>query len=219
MEVEGIYKEENENFLNQLLERMENIREEEFRLVDFQYEEFQKKEVVHKELKIEMREHQKKMRQQDKINKGRSARNDFIEVETVYNGCDELIFSDELYKPVVVRDEQGVIVSVDTYKKENKKIEDFTKEELIEKIGIYMKKKNIQLNQIEENRLQKILQENENWPKHIILSKETGDIYKIGFLRKGDYGVIHIGIEEEVELTREEKNVIAKRKNMLKKFK
>ncbi len=86
-------------------------------------------------------------------------------------------------------------------------------------MGIYMKKKGIQLNQIEENRFNKILEENEDWPKHIILSKETGEIMKIGFLKKGEYGVIHIGIEEEIELTKEEKTVIAKRKNMLKKFK
>ncbi len=219
MEVEGIYKEENENFLNQLLERMEDIREEEFRRVGFEYDEFQKKEVVHKELRMEMREHQKKMRQQDKINKGRSARNDFVEVETVFDGCDNLIFSDEFYKPVVVRDEEGNVISVETVKKENKKVEDYTKEELVEKMGIYMKKKGIQLNQIEENRFNKILEENEDWPKHIILSKETGEIMKIGFLKKGEYGVIHIGIEEEIELTKEEKTVIAKRKNMLKKFK
>ena len=167
---------------------------------------------------MELRDYQQKMRKQVILNRGKSARNEFIEHETVVEGCDEInIFEDDLFQIAKV-DENGQIKEEKKEKVVKKKASDYTDEELREKIETYIKKKNIELDKKQRKDLEEILMGEKDWKKYLEMNKE-GDILKIGFIKKGEYRDVKIEMADDNKMTKEEMKTIQKRKNLLKQFK
>lgn len=217
MEIEGIFKNEDDVFIKSMIDRMDRIRREEFEKNGYEYKEFEKKEKEFRECRMELRDYQQKMRKQVIMNRGKSAKNEFVEHETVYEGCDDInLFEDDLFAKVEVDDKGEMIQQV---KKENKKVNDYTDEEMKEKIDVYLKKKNIELDIRQRRELEEILGSKKDWRKGITLDKETGDICKISFIIKGEYRDVKIKMEEENVISKEEMKVIANRKKLLNRFK
>jgi hypothetical protein len=207
-----------ESFIQSLLDRMEKIRNEEFMKNGYTFQEFEKKEKEFRECRMELRDYQQKMRKQVILNRGKSARNEFIEHETVVEGCDEInIFEDDLFQIAKV-DENGQIKEEKKEKVVKKKASDYTDEELREKIETYIKKKNIELDKKQRKDLEEILMGEKDWKKYLEMNKE-GDILKIGFIKKGEYRDVKIEMADENKMSKEEMKTIQKRKNLLKQFK
>lgn len=206
--------ESEESFLTQLREKIGGIREEEFQIRGFEYEPFEKKEKEFRELRGEMIEHQKKMRKQVMINRNRSAKKEFIEHETVGNEID--IFSEDIFKRVELN-ENGKIKTKDM------KIEEMKKEEIEDRIRVYMNMKNIRLNPMNEEKFREIMnKEDMDWKKWIQINKESGLIIKVKFIKKDTYGEVKVSMEEEEEKkveTKEERKTNINRGILMKKFK
>lgn len=216
MEVEGIFINQSDSFIEGMLNRMKSIREEEFVKMGFEYEGFEKKEKEFRECRMELRDYQQKMRKQVIMNRGKSSKNEFIEHETVFEGCDEInIFEDDLFAKVEM-DENGVIKQE---KNETKKVSDFTDEELISKIETYIKQKNIEMEGKQRKNLDAILHGEKDWKKYIQLNKETGEICKVDFIIKGEYRDIKIELPYENKQSKEDIKIIANRKKLLNRFK
>lgn len=197
---------------------MERIRNEEFMKNGYIFQEFEKKEKEFRECRMELRDYQQKMRKQVILNRGKSARNEFIEHETVVEGCDEInIFEDDLFQMAEV-DENGQMKEEKKEKVVKKKATDYTDEELREKIETYIKKKNIELDKKQRKELEDILTGEKDWKKYLEMNKE-GDILKIGFIKKGEYRDVKIEMAEENKMSKEEMKTIQKRRNLLKQFK
>ncbi len=207
-----------ESFIQSLLDRMERIRNEEFIKNGYIFQEFEKKEKEFRECRMELRDYQQKMRKQVILNRGKSARNEFIEHETVFEGCDEInIFEDDLFQKAEV-DENGQMKEEKKEKVVKKKATDYTDEELREKIETYIKKKNIELDKKQRKELEEILTGDKDWKKYLEMNKE-GDILKICFIKKGEYRDVKIEMADENKMSKEEMKTIQKRKNLLKQFK
>lgn len=217
MEIEGIFVNQSDRFIECMLNRMEKIREEEFQKMNYEYKCFEKKEKEFRECKMELRDYQQKMRKQVIMNRGKSAKNEFIEHETVFEGCDDInIFEDDLFEKVEM-DEKGVVKQ--EKKRETKKVSDFTDEELKSKIELYLKKKNMELEGKQRRDLDTILQGEKDWKKYIQLNKETGDIWKVDFIIKGEYRDVKIEMPDENKQSKEEMKIMANRKKLLNRFK
>jgi hypothetical protein len=169
---------------------------------------------------MELRDYQQKMRKQVIINRGRSARNEFIEHETVFDGCDKVnIFEDDLFAKVEL-DENGKLKEEEKKKKkEIKKVSDYTDDELKEKVEVYIKKKNIEMDMKQKKDLENILNGEKDWKKYIHLNKDTEEILKIDFIIKGDYRDVKIAIPDENKQSKEEMKILANRKKLLNRFK
>jgi hypothetical protein len=198
-----------EEYIHQLRNRIHQMNENEFVLNHFEYEEYQKKEKEFIEKRIDMIEYLKMMRKQSLLNKNKSARaNEIIESDTLENAHIN-IFDENVFQ---TNQEQVVI--------QKKKIEDYTKEELKIKIEEYMKRKNIRLNQIENQKLNEFYENDEfEWKKQISMLKESQNIVKIHFFKKNVIGDDIIQIDEEEKISKEEMNNLERRKKFLKKFK
>jgi hypothetical protein len=217
MEIEGIFKNEDDVFIKGMLDRVDKIRREEFEKLGYEYKEFEKKEKEFRECKMELRDYQQKMRKQVILNRGKSSKNEFIEHETVYDGCDNInLFEDDLFVKVDL-DENGEMSH--QVKKESKKVNDYTDEELVEKIEMYLKKKNIELDIKKRRELDDILKSKKDWRKCISLDKDTGDICKVNFIIKGEYRDVQIKMEDDNKISKEEMKVLANRKKLLNRFK
>lgn len=209
MEKTGFYKEESDMFIELILDNMKRVREDEFSRNGYEADEYKKKEKVMVEKKIDVIDYMKKMRKQVMMNRNKSANKDFKEVQTVYD--EEIdIFSDELFK--TKEETKEVII---------KKVEEMTVDEIKKKIEYYMEKRNIQLDENEKNKLNKLIEnEKMEWKKVITISKETGEIQTFKILKKnemGDYLIDHK--EDEKKLTKEEIQTRERRKRLLNKFK
>lgn len=216
MEIEAGYQEENDRLFDDFLHKLERIRKEEFEIHQYDPDPFEKKEVIHRELKMEMRDHQKNMRKQVMINRNRSARTEFVEVETVREGEEINILEDDIFEKVNV-EEKSEMVKKEKPKKKN--IESMTQEEIEEKIKQYCAKKNIKINGENEKKLREIINNEQiSWKKQITILNEFGDIGKIQFIKKNDYGDVTVHWEEEKILTKEERDTQERRRKMLKKF-
>ncbi len=216
MEIEGIYKEE-DGKIKSMIRKMENIRNEEFEKMGFVFEGFEKKEKEFRECRMELRDYQQKMRKQVIINRGKSSKNEFIEHETVFEGCDDInLFEDDLFQLADV-DESGQLKVEKKQKVVKKKVSDYTDEELKSMILDYMKKKNIVLEGKEKKQLEEILNGEKDWKKYIHINGES--ISKIDFIRKGEYRDVYIELEEENVKSKEELKVMANRKKLLNRFK
>ena len=217
MEIEGIFINHSDLFIQSMLNGMEKIRNEEFEREGFHYEGFEKKEKEFRECKMELRDYQQKMRKQVILNRGKSSKNEFIEHETVFEGCDQTnIFIDDLFVEVEM-DENGVIKQ--EKKKETKKVSDFTDEELKDQIETYIKKKNIEMEGKQRKDLDAILHGEKDWKKFIQLNKETGEICKVDFIIKGEYRDVKIEMPFENKQSKEEIKIMANRKKLLNRFK
>jgi hypothetical protein len=217
MEIEGIFVNQSDSFIEGMLNRMEKIRKEEFHKMGFEYEGFEKKEKEFRECRMELRDYQQKMRKQVIMNRGKSSKNEFIEHETITEDCDKInIFEDDLFVKVEV-DENGVLQQ--EKKKETKKVSDFTDEELRSNIETYIKKKNIEMEGKQRKDLDAILHGEKDWKKYIQLNKETGEICKVDFIIKGEYRDVKIEIPDENKQSKEEIKIMANRKKLLNRFK
>jgi hypothetical protein len=206
------YEKELENLWEKTLERLEQIRNEEFEIHGYVPLEFVKKEKVHKEMKMEMIEHQKTMRKQVLMNRNRSAKNEHYESQTVFDE-EKDILNDDLFVKVEVENQMVKA------KKEKIKLEDISKEELNAKIRNYIERKKYVWNQEYEKKWMKIWErEDIDWKKQITFSSENGEIVKIKCIQKTEYGEMKIEIEEEKSITKEERTAQEKRKKILKRF-
>ncbi len=216
MEIEGIYKEE-ERKIEGMIQKMEKIRNEEFEKMGYVFQGFEKKEKEFRECKMELRDYQQKMRKQVILNRGKSSKNEFIEHETVFEGCDDInLFEDDLFQLAEV-DESGKLKEEKKQRVVKKKVTDYTDEELKDMIDTYIKKKNIDLDGKLKKQLEEILQGERDWKKYIHLNGES--IHKIDFIRKGEYRDVYIEMEDENTKSKEEMKVIANRKKLLNRFK
>ncbi len=216
MEIEGIYKEE-ERKIEGMIRKMEKIRNEEFEKMGYVFQGFEKKEKEFRECKMELRDYQQKMRKQVILNRGKSSKNEFIEHETVFEGCDDInLFEDDLFQLAEV-DESGKLKEEKKQRVVKKKVTDYTDEELKDMIDTYIKKKNIDLDGKLKKQLEEILQGERDWKKYIHLNGES--IHKIDFIRKGEYRDVYIEMEDENTKSKEEMKVIANRKKLLNRFK
>lgn len=197
-----------DEYISQLRNRIERINKNEFEIHEFEYEEYRKKEKEFIEKRIDMIEYLKMMRKQSLLNKNKSARMDeIIESDTLENAHVD-IFDENLFQ---VNQEEEI---------KKKKVEDYTVDELKIKIGEYMKRKNIRLNEIERSKLNELYEtENFEWKKYLSISKELQSITKIDFFKKNIIGDDIIHIEEEEKLSKEEIHNLERRKKFLKKFK
>jgi hypothetical protein len=217
MEIEGVFVNQSDSFIQGILDRMEIVRNEEFGKMEYEYQGFEKKEKEFRECKMDLRDYQQKMRKQVILNRGKSSKNEFIEHETVFDGCDDInIFEDDLFAKVEV-DENGVMKQ--EKKKETKKVSDFSDEELKSKIEIYIKKKNINLEGKQRKDLDAILQGEKDWKKYIQLNKETGEIWKVDFIIKGEYRDVKIEMPYDNKQSKEDMKIMANRKKLLNRFK
>lgn len=216
MEIEGIFVNQSDSFIQGMMNRIERIRKEEFDKMSFEYEGFEKKEKEFRECRMELRDYQQKMRKQVIMNRGKSSKNEFIEHETITEDCDKInIFEDDLFAKLEV-DENGV---VQQEKKETKKVSDFTNEELRSNIETYIKKKNIEMEGKQRKDLDVILHGEKDWKKYIQLNKETGEILKVDFIIKGEYRDVKIEIPDENKQSKEDIKIMANRKKLLNRFK
>jgi hypothetical protein len=217
MEIEGVFVNQSDSFIQGMLDRMEMVRNEEFGKMEYEYQGFEKKEKEFRECKMDLRDYQQKMRKQVILNRGKSSKNEFIEHETVFDGCDDInIFEDDLFEKVEV-DEIGVMKQ--EKKKETKKVSDFSDEELKSKIETYIKKKNINLEGKQRKDLDAILQGEKDWKKYIQLNKETGEIWKVDFIIKGEYRDVKIEMPYDNKQSKEDMKIMANRKKLLNRFK
>ena len=217
MEIEGVFVNQSDSFIQGMLDRMERVRNEEFGKMEYEYQGFEKKEKEFRECKMDLRDYQQKMRKQVIMNRGKSSKNEFIEHETVFDGCDDInIFEDDLFAKVEV-DENGVMKQ--EKKKETKKVSDFSDEELKSKIETYIKKKNINLEGKQRKDLDAILQGEKDWKKYIQLNKETGEIWKVDFIIKGEYRDVKIEMPYDNKQSKEDMKIMANRKKLLNRFK
>ncbi len=205
-----LYERELENQWEKTLERLQEIRNEEFEINGYVHQKFIKKEKEHKELKIEMMKHQKMMRKQVLLNRNRSAKNDHYESQTVFENEPDIL-NDDIFIPV----EGNIEVKT---KKEKIKVEDLSKDELNQKIRNYIERKKYVWDQDCERKWMKLWeQEGIDWNKQITFSTE-GDIIRIKCIHKTEYGELKIEIENEKTITKEERNVQENRRKILKRF-
>jgi hypothetical protein len=205
------YEKDLENQWEKTLERLQEIRNEEFDIHGYIHQEFVKKEKEHKELKIEMMKHQKMMRKQILLNRNRSAKNEHYETQTVFED-EKDILHDDIFIPV-----EGT--NVVKTKKEKIKVENLSRDELNRKIRNYLERKKYVWDQECERKWMKIWeQEGIDWNKQILFSNETGDILRMKCINKTEYGEMKIEIENEKTITKQERNVQENRKKILKRF-
>lgn len=209
MEKTGYYKDASDMFIDVLIDQMKRIREEEFERNGYEANEYKKKEKVMVEKKIDVIDYMKRMRKQVMMNRNKSSNKDFKEIQTVYD--EEIdIFSEELFK---TKEETKEIII--------KKVEEMTKEEIEKKIQYYLEKRNIQLEESERVKMEKLLKDQKmEWKKVITISKETGEIMTLKILIKNEMGDYLVdNKEEDKKLTKEEIQTRERRKKLLNKFK
>lgn len=213
-----------EDNIEEYIINLKKIRDDEFKKYNYQVDEYVFKKKLTKQRKIEQIEHQKKIRKQVLINRNNSAKREIEEYETVGDNIKDIL-TDELFyikadsSPVLSETSEasdGVVLKT---KRIRKKIEDLSKDNLMNMFDKYMLKRKIKLNK-EDVAIILSMKSDESieWKKYISLTMDGTDITKVSFLKKNGMGDDIIDFTEEEKLTTEQRKIQDKRKKMLNKF-
>lgn len=172
-------------FINSFINNINNIREEEFMKYKFTYEEIEIKKKQPNDNLMEFRNFKSELIKRANIDKSKPANinRGIIEVDT--SGVN--ILEDDIFQNDEEKQEE-IKINIDTLTIEDKK-------KLIEE---YLKRKNINLEEYQINKIDELLNNVEfNFKKHITISKVDCSISKIGFLKKGEDGNYFIDLRDK----------------------
>ena len=173
------------SFIDELINNINKVQEEEFTISNFTYTMIEPKKKEFNENLMEFRNFKSELIKRANKDKGKPSNINRGEIAVDTSGVN--ILEDDIFQNDEGKQEENKF-NIDTATIEDKK-------KLIEE---YLKRKNINLEEYQINKIDELLNNTEfNFKKYITISKVDQRISKIGFLKKGEDGNYFIDLRDK----------------------